>query len=138
MHVAGPLAARAVALCEGCPMANLCATKQPEECSFPKEQYGDSAPDIPQPPVSYRKDLFDEQKQIVMAKPRLVRPRPTPAPRPFARSHGSKPPTPQYRRQPPRVVHHEASDGESSPNKIADILYNFVSVETPKKARAKK
>ena len=55
------MAARAVALCEGCPMARFCVTKNSGEC--PPEVV---APETDQS-VSYRDALQDDGRPVVMA-----------------------------------------------------------------------
>ncbi len=67
------MAARAVALCEGCPMAKFCTTKQPGNCPPEIQQFDgivEQAQDMPERPKSYLKDLLDDRKPVVMATPK--------------------------------------------------------------------
>jgi len=99
IHAAEPMAARAVALCEGCPMAKFCVVKTvaPCETTAVKQMHieagggGYDGPMLDKPVrISYRDDLLnpDPSKNLVMAelqklqKPKeIVRPQPQPVSR---------------------------------------------------------
>jgi|GEM_PF-840129 len=76
LSVAPPMAARAVAICEGCPLAKFCATKAVSPCESPQVRtlqiehlggdYGGSSLDKPVE-FSYRKQLMDDTVPFVMA-----------------------------------------------------------------------
>jgi len=71
-----PMAARAVALCEGCPMAKFCVTKEASPCETPQvrqvhiESGGGGYGEMIDKPIreSYLEDLFDPTKLTVMAE----------------------------------------------------------------------
>lgn len=62
--LAAPLAARAMVLCEQCPMARLCQIRDSDACA----EVGGAAEYTRQ---SYRSELMDNSKPIVMARPRI-------------------------------------------------------------------
>lgn len=75
LTAAGPMAARAMALCEGCPMAKFCVVKDVAPCETPVVKnlhieagggYDGSTLDKPIR-TSYRADLFDDSKLTIMA-----------------------------------------------------------------------
>lgn len=131
------IAAGAVALCVGCPLAAICPTKAPGECPFDLAEQliddGDYAPPIK---TSYLQDLLDDSKPTVMAN--LVR-KPLPPSRPVKAKPPTKPPvqTPVAKpvpirkkqpKQPPklRLSYPHEQVGEA----IADIFYALFSVDS--------
>lgn len=81
---------RAIALCVGCPMANLCQKKIITPCESPIEQHvvvdrGGAVEAVYEQPKSYRKELMDDSIETVIAQ---VQPAP---PVPMKRSGQAKP-----------------------------------------------
>lgn len=133
---AQPLAMRAVALCEGCPMAALCAAKNTGECPPGlDETYSNAESEGCSPPTSYMRELLDDSVPIVRATPRPVAPhapllKTTPPPRP-------KQPMPLPRTKlPPKPP--SAPKGETMAETLADIVVEMLSVRSLKTARVKK
>ena len=66
-----PVGGRALVACAACPMARFCATKGTGECptSLPTvaENMYDGGGEM-SAPVDYRRDLFDDSKNLVLAK----------------------------------------------------------------------
>ena len=132
------MAARAVALCEGCPMAKFCTTKQPGNCPPEIQQFDgivEQAQDMPERPKSYLKDLLDDRKPVVMATPKRVAETKNPQ-RPITRPPKSNASQQQARRKP--IVAQQAAVGESIPQKVADVIMDMFGVNSIKRARAKK
>lgn len=143
-----PMAARAVALCEGCPMAKFCVVKTVAPCETISVRemhieaggggYDGSMPDKPVR-TSYRDDLLnpDPSKNLVMAelqrlrKPKeVIQPPPTPrSPVPVV-SLKRKPQTPL---RPPVVqakpVPRIERSGEGSAGILAGIIASMVGVK---------
>lgn len=101
--VVRPIAARAVAICEGCPMANFCKKQDAGDCPDSVEYTGTDTVSTPVK-ASYRRELMDDTVPFVGAqlrqrppeaskqKPPASRPKPTPPPaRRPARSRESLP-----------------------------------------------
>lgn len=133
---AQPLATRAVALCEGCPMAALCAAKNTGECPPGlNDTYNASESEERSAPGSYMKELLDDSVPIVRATLRPVVsyvPLPKPAPQP----HPKQPmPTPRTRLSPKPP---STPKGETMAETLADIVVEMLSVRSLKTARAKK
>lgn len=158
MTAAAPMAARAVALCEGCPTAKFCAVKTIAPCETPEVKtvrieagggYEDSSLDKPIQ-TSYRKELFDPSQEFVMANlqkkkeihlpaSKPIPPRPAAVPavvKPIARPSSVTPkrpaPSPVRKRPPVQERRPEATDI------LADILASMIGVSGIATARAKK
>lgn len=63
----GPMAARAVALCEGCPMQMFCQTRGSGDCPPERSGYDGGAADNP-PKLSYLDELADDSIGTVIAQ----------------------------------------------------------------------
>ena len=132
------MAARAVALCEGCPMAKFCTTKQPGSCHPEIQQHDgilEQVADVPERPRSYLKELLDDNKPVVMATPKRVTQASKPQPA------ISRPPEQAKNQQLVRrklVAARRAEVDESMPEKVADVIMDMFGVNSIKKARAKK
>ena len=132
------MAARAVALCEGCPMAKFCTTKQPGNCPPEVLQFDgfvEQARDMPERPKSYLKDLLDDSKPVVMATPKRAQP--------IAKLQRvvTIPPKSAVNQQLVRrkpIVAQQAAVEESMSQKVADVIMDMFGVNSIKKARAKK
>ena len=132
------MAARAVALCEGCPMAKFCTTKQPGNCPPEIQQFDgivEQAQDMPERPKSYLKDLLDDRKPVVMATPKRVAQTKNPQ-RPITRPPGSAANQQMVSRKP--IVAQQAVVEESIPQKVADVIMDMFGVNSIKRARVKK
>ncbi len=136
--ISQPLAARAVALCEGCPMAKFCVTERPGECPPDIRQFDGSVEQpmtMSQPPKSYRKQLRDDSQLVVMATPRKVEQPPglqVPVPKPTHKTSSQQ----KLHRQ-SRATQGKPA-GESVSERVADVLMDMFSVKSLQKARAKK
>ena len=138
------MAASALNLCMGCPLAAICPTKTPGECppalaekAVEYSAYGgDYAPPIK---TSYLKELLDDSKPTVMAKlarkPAPAPPRPTrklrPAVAPMPQSVPTKPAKPPKQ----RLIHPPAYPHEQLGEAIADIFYGLFSVQSMQAAK---
>lgn len=142
------MAAGAVNLCMGCPLANICPTKTPGECppQLAKQvvEYGGDG-DYAPVKTSYMSELLDDSKPTVMAN--LIR-KPVPPPKrtpkavlpsrppvlPVLRSASLKspkqPPKPRPKR-PPAYPHEQLGEA------IADIFYAMLSVRSLKSITSK-
>lgn len=132
--VRSEIASRAVALCEGCPMAKLCASKNTGKCPPPeiKQQMlesidiGDGGANTA--PVSYRKQLLDDSIPSVMAqltpKPVVKKPeiRPSHLPLPKAAPRPAPMAKLPERRQPPRPMRQQ-NDMSAIGRAVADIAH---------------
>lgn len=129
------MAAGAVNLCMGCPLANICPTKTPGECP-PQltEQIDDYGGGDYAPPVktSYLKELLDDRQPTVMANlvkkpvstPKLA-PKPSPAPpRPTPLITPKPAKKPQPPKRPPQYAHEQLGEA------IADIFYGLFAVRS--------
>lgn len=87
-----PMAARAIALCEGCPMAKFCKVEGTGDCP-PPEVLESAAADYT--PVSYKNQLMDDSVNTVMAnlkpKPIIKPPQKPVAPKPVKKPVQNKP-----------------------------------------------
>lgn len=155
---AAPMAARAVALCEGCPMAKFCVIKEVAPCETPLQrgeqiesgggESGGSALDKPLPPrTSYREALMDDSVPFVMAnlqkKKETALPRPQPAPpRPVVTrppKHTAAPsPTPARPVASPTKKVPMAERRSGTSDIVADILVSLFGVQSLTSARVKK
>lgn len=146
--VQSEIASRAVALCEGCPMAKLCASKNTGKCPPPevKQQMlesidiGDGGANTA--PVSYRKQLLDDSIPSVMAqltpkpvvkKPEirpshLPLPKAAPRPAPIAKTPDRRP------SRPLRQKHDMSAIGQA----VADIAHLMFGGAEPGAGRVKK
>lgn len=68
--VAAPMAARAVGLCEGCPMARFCKKRGSENCPSPAELASAGANELRSIKTSYRRELMDDSVPFVRAEVR--------------------------------------------------------------------
>lgn len=149
-RIAEPLSARAVALCEGCPMAALCASMAVAPCETvtPRvehiEQDGDYVAYGRDKPVvrSYRNELMNDAMPIVMADIRKKgeqNAQPTRHVRTAAQPPPRMPPPPTL----PRVVRpqvtavSERHRGESA-GIVADILASMLGVHAIATSQTKK
>lgn len=138
---AKPMAARAVSLCEGCPMVKFCVVKDTGVCPSPEVAMGGGDCAVA-PKVSYRKELMDDSIDTVMAKlqpasapkPKALPPRaiarPKPAPQPAAIPRSATKPK-AIERAPRRQA------GESMPDVLADILLSTFATKSLSTARSK-
>ncbi len=134
-----PMAARAVALCEGCPMARFCQAKSTGEC--PPDIATDAGGYEQPRSESYSRDkLFDDRINSLFAapviKPALPQQSPKP-PRAAAPPPQSQPPQQQMRRERPRGVD-VPRKGETIPDKLAAIITGIFSIQAIKTARGRK
>lgn len=141
LPVAVPMAARAVAICEGCPMAKFCAVKDANLCPSPEAavggEYATASLDLPK--LSYRKELMDDDVPFVAAKLQpasLPKPMPKQAPRLQAAPSLSMPPVAKPKQVPmPRVVKKPIEvprrpDGETVGDILADIMISTFSARS--------
>lgn len=155
--VAAPMAARAVALCEGCPMAKFCAIKAVAPCETPVEQavqiesagggYDGAMLDKPVQ-TSYRKELMDDTQPFVMAnlqKKKESPPKPKqapmrPAPKPHAVSPRAQRPTPKVTPPKPAAMPRPKPERRESGSGdvIADILLSMIATRSDTTRRSKK
>ena len=150
-----PMAARAVALCEGCPMAKFCVVKDvaPCETTAVKEMHIDASGGYDSPTIdkpirtSYRGDLFDPAKLTVMAElqkkkeQQQVQTKPVartanPTLQPMKKAEQPKPP----RAAPARVTAKPTRERqtESEADLIAGIFMSMIGVKGIATARAQK
>ena len=91
--VAPPMAMRAIALCEGCPMAKFCSVKGSGDCPPPEVLEVASGGDFDAAETtSYKNQLLDNSQNVVMAN---LKRKPAPVPEKVA-----KPPTPKPVKKP--------------------------------------
>lgn len=148
-----PMAARAVGLCEGCPLAKFCAIKPVAPCETEASREdrietsggsydGNLVPELDKPvTLSYRKQLMDDTIPTVVAdlrKRKDIRP---PVPRwissvPAAASTQSPPS--RNRRVTPKQPPHVERPPESGAGIVADILVSMIGVSAIATARGKK
>lgn len=130
-----PIAMRAVALCEGCPMAALCAGEATQTCpSGYASAYTQVERGRDTLPKSYLKELLDDSLPIVRATPRPIQ-------------------SPQLPRRPPTKPQKAAQEitisrqprknkqlpkGETMADILADMMVDMLGVKSLKAARAKK
>ena len=136
------MAVRAVALCEGCPMVQFCVVKGTDDCppqTARSMNEGNAGIETPIRPRSYLTDLLDDTKPVVMATPTR---KPLPALAPVQPPQAEKLAAPVQvspsRSKPLRVARRQVSSRESGAGMVADILYEAISITSPKNARVKK
>lgn len=147
---AQPMAARVVAICEGCPLAKFCATKAvaPCETTEVRTQYiestsGDYGGTVRDEPVqlSYRTQLLDDTIPIVMAnlqKKKDLRPQPSRAKvTPPAATATSRMKSQAPKKMPKRATSREVAQVGSA-DILADILVSMIGVSSMTTARDKK
>lgn len=149
------MAARAVSLCEGCPMAKFCVVKEVAPCETPqvKQMHIESGEDsygaMLDKPVreSYLEDLFDPIKLTVMAElqkkkeqqqlqSKLLAPTAKPALQPVKKAEQSKPPRPVPVRFAAKSTGERQT--ESEPDLIAGIFMSMIGVKGIATVRAQK
>lgn len=155
LDVAVPMAARAVALCEGCPMAKFCAVRVVAPCETPQERNEqidaggggyEAVAQQPEMPVrrSYRNELMDDSLPLVMAKLQKKK-EPLPVFRPPAVKKAEavthavakpRPAVPPRKPTPPRPRRETA--GEGTGDILADIMLSMLSVRAVATSRARK
>lgn len=142
------IASRAVALCEGCPMAKFCATKSTGDCPPPVvkremlEMVRDSGPEA-LPQASYRTQLLDDSipsvtatlRRVAPVKKQMPRPTHLELPRANPRPVVAKP-TPEVK-HPPRRPRHD-SEMTAIGKAVADIVGMLFGGAPHDGARAKK
>lgn len=132
--VAPNIAARAVALCEGCPMAKFCMTKNTGDCPPPqvKQQMIERAIDgggEPAPIRSYRKELLDDSVPVVMAnlqkkpQPKRPEPRPTHLPLPKAVPKPTIKSPEKRERRPRRVAESNMTAIGRAASELAQLIF---------------
>ena len=151
---AQPMAARAVALCEGCPLAKFCATKAVAPCETPQARtqqveisggdFGGGSLDKPVV-TSYRAQLMDDKIPFVMAdlqKKKEQRPLPpTLTLRPkfmpqtkIEKPHMKSQPVVKLPVKPRTAEHREAGSADI----LADILMSMIGISSLSTLRDKK
>jgi hypothetical protein len=152
-----PMAARAVALCEGCPMAKFCAIKTVAPCETPVqretqiESGGDYSGGSLDKPVavqmSYRRELMDDRVPFVMAnlqkKKEQIAPRPTPVSQQSTAVRSATrmtlQPTPVRQAAPtPKKLPTKPERRNETSDIVADILVSLFGVQSITSAHAKK
>lgn len=131
--VAPDIAARAVALCEGCPMAKFCMTKNTGDCLPQVKQQMIERPidggGVPAPIRSYRKDLLDDSVPVVMAnlqkkpQPKRPEPRPTHLPLPKAVPKPTIKPLEKRERRPRRVAESNMTAIGRAASELAQLIF---------------
>ena len=137
--LARKIGAGAVGQCVGCPLIELCATKPVPPCEngdnvFVPEIGGDA--ELPAK-VSYRNELLNDSRQLVLAKPKR---KPLPQIPPVPKVKKQQQPAAAPRRQPslaPRnktqgkgnTLHHAETAGEI----LADMFAALIGVDSLKK-----
>jgi hypothetical protein len=141
-----PMAARAVALCEGCPVAKFCVIKAVAPCETPVQQEaqiesgggGYEGPVLDKPVrTSYRNELFDMSKKLVMAEvQKLQKPKEIARPKPQPISHPSNQVVvPQKKVIRPSVApvkqvpHRMERSGEGGAGILAGIIASMIGVK---------
>lgn len=142
------MAAGALNLCMGCPLANICPTKTPGECP-PQlaEQVVEYSGDGDYAPIktSYMSELLDDSKPTVMAN--LIK-KPVPPPKrtpkaalpihpPVLPAPHSTPPKSPKQPPKPRPNRSPAYPHEQLGEAIADIFYAMLSVRSLKSTTSK-
>ncbi|MEO5949717.1 MAG: hypothetical protein ABIP74_04905 [Candidatus Saccharimonas sp.] len=147
-----PMASRAVAICEGCPMAKFCATKTVAPCESTEvraQQIEDSGGEYitgnHDKPIelSYRKQLMDDKIPLVLANLHKKKEQPLLPTRPSSIPPISKRVVPQSRARPmiatptskPKAP--EATQGKSA-DLLADILVSMMGISSLSTVRDKK